>query len=386
MIMLTLEKNNNELKLDDFMNMASSETGLSDWGEKDFIPSLECLINSFYSQEQELARHIFFRNECLRLLKNRLYIQHNLAKYPQIKKRTIQKPIFIIGLGRTGSTLLHNLLSLSPVFRTLKYWELLYPSPVDIYLTDNDNRIIVTQKQIKAMYRRFPELLNKHELQAERPEECCLLMMHTFLSRHFYISWNVPAYADWLNQQDLKNTYQYYKDLLCLLTHKEEPLNLVLKDPMHLPSLNHLLSSFPDARFIWTHRDPATVISSYYSLSKSIKGSLSKKEMILGIEQLAKDTRDADIVRHKNNESKFFDVPYNDLVFKTEDVIKNIFRFLEVEYDDHLIEKITQWKAENRQDKFGRHHHTLDSLGLNQDQIYQIFSYYHEKYSALYSI
>lgn len=369
------------ISVESMMASACRRTGLSDWGDESFIMPLNILVESFLKDNKDYTKNIFFRNECIRLLSNRLLIEEDLKLHPEILDIEIEKPLFIIGLGRTGSTFLHNLFTQDPNCRTLKYWELLRPSlPKSMQSQNTDPRIRLAEKEVEAMQRRFPELWNKHELKATNPEECCQLMMHTFMSRHFYVSWDVPTYIQWLCNQNLTPTYDYYKKLLKLLLFRTGGFPLILKDPMHLPCIDILLKMFPDANFVWTHRNPENIISSYYSLSNTIKGHVPHDEMKLGIKHLFNDIEAALNVRNNADPKKFYDVSYVELVKEPISVVKKVYEYFGYTFETKMEDNIKNWLLENPKNKHGLHNHSLENLSLSQDFVRKEFSAYYEHF------
>lgn len=200
------------------------------------------------------------------------------------------------------------------------------------------------------------------------------------MSRNFYVTWNVPTYVEWLCKQDMTSVYQYYKKLLQLLLFRTQGMPLILKDPVHLPHLAILFKEFPDANFVWTHRDPDEVVSSYYSLSKTLKNEVALSEMKEGIKQLSLDLEIAIKARNTVNEAKFYDVRYQMLIKNPIKTVKEIYSYFDYNYSPEMEENIKEWLVKNPQHKYGIHRHDLTSLGITDDYISNQFSPYYDRF------
>jgi hypothetical protein len=256
---------NSEIEM--FLGSIQKQTNLSDWGDQQFLVPLRKLVEAFEESYQlQSAEGEVFLFEMRRLLTNRLVIQNELKRRPDILEIPIEQPLFILGLPRSGTTLLHHLLAQDPAARAPLFWEMLWPVPVGGLGNQgnrgHDPRIAWAEHMIKKIDN--PKEI--HELKATNPEECHVLLMNTFMCPTFYLRWNVPSYFEWLKQQDMTSAYGYYKVLLQILLRTKSGNHFVLKDPAHLDFLENIAEVFPNAKFIWLHRDPSKVVPSFFNL------------------------------------------------------------------------------------------------------------------------
>jgi len=252
------------------LSAAQRQTNLSDWGDEEFRVPLRILLKSL---DKEANLNFFGRSQmrdmCIGLLVNRLRMQSDFKRYPEILDVPIVRPLFILGLPRTGSTLLHNLLSQDPACRWLRQWEVMSPSPPpDSQTRENDPRISAAQQYVQWVNAKMPKLAVANEINLTGPAECIRLLVHEFVSYWFVVRANLPSYRDWLEKQDMIAPYRYYRQQLQLLGWRDRGERWLLKAPAHLYSLSldALMTVFPDARIIQTHRDPLKVVPSFCSL------------------------------------------------------------------------------------------------------------------------
>jgi hypothetical protein len=257
----------NLLSVDSLVKQAQKNTGLSDWGNGDFLTPLELLTQpdtdkfgiTFYGK-------VRLRRELLRCLSNRLLIQDEVKRHPETLLETISRPLFIVGLPRIGSTLLQRLLSQDPHCRPLLDWENFQPAPAsDPRTHGSDPRIKQAEKDSKSLARLFPDPVYAamHFADVKQPEECWGLQQNTLMMPGaFSLMANFPKYLAWHQEQDLGEAYGFYRLQLQILQRNFPPAHWVLKASDHLPNLGVLLSTFPDACIVHLHRDPKEVVPS----------------------------------------------------------------------------------------------------------------------------
>lgn len=197
-----------------------------------------------------------------RHLANRARIRRLIAEHPAIEREPIERPVFVVGLPRTATTLTHGVLSLSGQHRCPLLWELLTP---DLEGSPRTRRRAVTAARLMvgAIDLFAPRYRDIHPLEAEGPEECTFALPHTVMPLS---QARVPAYRASLEERDFVPDYAYLKQVYQVLQHGRPRRRWVLKSPLHTGNLDALLSVFPDATLVWTHRDPAAVVASFCSL------------------------------------------------------------------------------------------------------------------------
>lgn len=195
-------------------------------------------------------------------LENRLRVQSLLVEHPTIAEESIDRPVFIVGLPRTGTTLVHQVLAGTRGHRGPRLWELLH-TDLDRGPAVERRRIARTRRTARTFMRLAPEFGVIHPLAAERPDECDFLLPHG--SQHL-ARVLMPGYQEWAEQRDTRPDYAYLRRALQVLQHGRPPARWILTSPTHLRHLPVLLDVFPDATILWTHRDPVSAIGSLCSM------------------------------------------------------------------------------------------------------------------------
>lgn len=251
------------------LDAARDMTGLEDFGDPGFEQGLDRLLAALASEARLTALgRVIAREEIVTPLVNRLRLVDHHKRYPEIGSTPIVAPIFIIGMGRSGTTVLHELLALDPQFRVSQTWEVDHPfPPPETASYDCDPRIAEVQRRLQKTDLVLPDFKKIHRIGATLPQECVRFTTGEFLSLIFWTNYNVPSYSRWLKDTaDLRPAYRYHRQFLQLLQWRHPRSPWVLKSPAHLWSLDTLLEEYPDARFIQTHRDPLRMLASLASL------------------------------------------------------------------------------------------------------------------------
>jgi hypothetical protein len=351
---------------------ARAQTGLSDWGDKSFRQPLGLLLESLEREAHlNFLGRIAARRRLTQMLVNRLQIQEALRRHPDIRAEPIRKPIFILGLPRTGTTLLHTLFLQDPANRVLRFWEGQVPAlePAQRRV-DPDPRLGQAEQQLKFFHYLAPQFAAIHPLEADGPQECVTLFANALQSLQFEHSYDIPGYAAWLEQQDLAGVYLYYADQLRLLQWRHAAARWVLKSPAHLFGLDALLATFPDAQIVQTHRDPLRVLASLCSLVAVLRGVTSDRidPRRIGRQVPAKwsvGLTRALAVRDRAGEERFCDVHFRELVADPLGAVRKIYGRFGLPLNTAVEERMRQTLAANPSDKHGVHRYTLGQFGLD---------------------
>lgn len=365
---------------------ARRKAGLQDFGDESFRPALQILLTAL---EQESRLHPFgrfiMRTRMVDMLVVRLRAQHLFTQHPNILKLEIQAPIVIAGLQRTGTTMLHRLLASDPDTRALLSWEAISPVPDPAQKTGKpDRRIKAAKLAEKALAYLAPEFFAIHPVEATAPEEDILLMDFTFMSTVAEAMVRVPTYADWLAQQDMEPVYRYVKSLLQLLQWQRPGKRWVLKTPAHLAHLDVLLTVFPDAKIIQTHRDPAKTAGSFSSMVTHGYGVFS--DTVDAHEVAAHwNRKNADMVKmamrvREQHPQAFLDVSYYDVLKDPMAQVRRIYAFAGIELTEKAAVAMDASLKINVQNRHGVHRYQLEDFGLSKQQIYRDFSAYRERF------
>jgi len=249
----------------DLIETAKRRCGLDDFGGGDFFEGLSRLIDSCQRESQlNLVGRIVLRADLIRTLCSRLFMQRDRKAYPSIVRQEIHQPLFIVGLPRSGTTLLHTLLAVDPDHRVPLTWEVMTPSPPT---RDNEKqRIQRATTSCNCFNWLAPTFRQVHPVGAGLPQECVSLMAPTFMSDQFDAMYYVPSYRAWFFRQDLRPAYEYHRRFLQHLQVRRKARRWVLKAPTHMFALATLLAVYPDALFVQTHRAPLDAMASVSSL------------------------------------------------------------------------------------------------------------------------
>lgn len=249
----------------DLIETAKRRCELDDFGQGNFSEGLSRLLDSCQRESQlNLIGRIVLRADVLRMLCSRLFMQRDRQAYPSVAQQEIREPLFIVGLPRSGTTLLHTLLAVDPKHRIPLTWEVMTPSPPT---RDNEKRRIQRAVQSCNCFNWLaPTFRHVHPVGAELPQECVSLMAPTFMSDQFDAMYYVPSYRAWFFGQDLRPAYEYHRRFLQHLQVRRNARRWVLKAPTHMFALPTLLSVYPNAIFVQTHRAPLNAMASVSSL------------------------------------------------------------------------------------------------------------------------
>lgn len=270
------------LKPAELLQTARRQTGLSDYGSDYFREPLQRLCDSL-EQDARLTAfgRIIARQDLLRLLRHRLMLEESFRQHPQIAAEQIKAPVFILGMPRSGTTSMHELMALDPQFRVALSWETAYPfPPPETASYDTDPRIAKVDRELAQVDKLLPAFRNMHPMGARLPQECVALFAHDFVSMIFDVQFRLTQYQAWLIRQDMREVFRNHRRWLQFLQWKKPGDTWVLKSPQYLWNIDDMLREYPDARIIQTHRDPVKVAMSIGSLTATLR-SLGSNEVDL---------------------------------------------------------------------------------------------------------
>jgi hypothetical protein len=266
------------LDSDSLLATARASTGLGDFGDSDpddhWRAHFEVLIDSIEREaDLNLLGRLLTRSDLLIYLQNRLQVIEWYKRHPEIAEQVIAQPVFIVGLPRSGTTILHEVLAQDDQFRFVKKWEALFPCPPPEEKTHaTDPRIRRGDDLITIQNRISPEWKSMHDVGGELPVECIEFTTSSFLSEMFTASFQIPSYQDYLQSADITEMYRWHKKMLKLLQWRFKRPHWLFKGCNHEPHMPQLLQIYPDAKIILTHRDPIKAVSSVVSVQGTIFG------------------------------------------------------------------------------------------------------------------
>ncbi|WLW51860.1 sulfotransferase family protein [Streptomyces sp. YU58] len=232
-------------------------------GDEWFVESFRLLLREWAADEelspvgwQSAQAHV------RRHLTNRARIRRLIAEHPAIEDEAVERPVFVVGLPRTATTLTHNVLSLSEDHRCPRLWELLAPG-LEPSPREREKAVKSARRMLDGTYLLTPRFRDIHPMTAEGPEECTFLLPHALVPLS---QARLPEYHARQFERDFLPDYRHLKQCLQVLQYGRPRRRWILKSPMHTGNLDALFSVFPDATLVWTHRDPATAVASFCSL------------------------------------------------------------------------------------------------------------------------
>jgi hypothetical protein len=375
----------------DLLRAACRATGLDNFGDDDFREPLRRLLSSLESEaDLTFLGRVAARRDLTGLLETRLRLMADRQRYPAIAAEHITAPIFIVGLPRTGSTLLHHLLAQDPDTRVTQAWEVMYPSPPptrDAY--DSDPRIKRAAKQLRWLDWLAPDFKTIHPVGARLPLECIALMSGSFRATRFQTTYNVPSYEAWLNGQDMRPAYAFHRQFLQHLQWRTPGARWVLKAPSHVFSFDALLDTYPDARIVQTHRDPVTAVTSVASLSSVLHRAFSRRrapsefghEVTLrwtdGLERSLELRRTGRVTP-----DRLVDVHYQKLVKDPMATVRRIYAQFRMSLTPDAEARMRKFLAANPQGKHGRHEYAPNMFGLDPQELETRFRVYSEYFGV----
>ncbi len=320
-----------------------------------------------------------------RTLYGRFKMEQVLAANPDIEKAEIKEPVFIIGMPRTGTTILHAMMHEDPANRSPLAWECLlpYPAPKPETFEDNDQIKRVT-KDFEQLFKLVPDFQLKHYMTADSPQECLSINALDFNSFQPTAQFYLPSYMDWFhNRADKLETMRFHKRFLQYLQSggvKSE--RWLLKTPVHLMRLPELFEVYPDARIIMTHRHPAKVVASTASLISSVRSLYGDHEdpIRTGHEQAEIWSmyfeRFMESRKKLNKEDQIIDLKFDDFVKDQIGVVKKIYDRFDMHLSDEALAKFKHFLDQNPKDKKGVHVYTLEDFGLKEEEINRQYAHY----------
>jgi len=369
------------------INKAFKLTGLKDLGDESFHTAFAVLLKSLESDARlNFIGRICARSDILRMVCNRLCLQEDRRRHPQIADQIISRPLFITGLPRTGTTLLHALLAQDVSSRSPQTWEVMHPSPPPERVSYScDPRISRTASELKWLDIIMPGFKRVHLIDARLPQECIAITGHAFISYLFESMYFVDSYRAWHESRDKRPAYEYHRRFLQHLQWRTPGTHWVLKAPSHLFTLETLMQIYPDARIVITHRDPLKVLPSCASFTEVLRGSFTDfvDRKNLGIEIARHWEKGARLAveftqRSRDSQERFFNVQYADLLREPMAVVRQIYRHFDMELKSESETAMLSFLAENPQNRHGVHHYSLEKYGLDRGSETRSFKFYRD--------
>jgi hypothetical protein len=372
-----------------FHEMARDARGLDDFGEDDYRVALDELCRSLDEDASLNEVGVYaFEDLIVSSLQARLLVEEGHRVHPTARDAQIDRPLFIVGLPRTGTTAIHHSIAQDPRIQSLEHWLARAPKPrpprAD-WANDADYRF--SKGRIDAIYERSPDMRAIHGIDVDLPDECWNLFSQNFSHSSWQANADVARYAAWWAGQDMTPTYRRHHRNVQLIGHREPHRRWLFKDATHLFDLEALLTVYPDALIVQTHRDPLAVIPSVCSLcwsSRSPMNEASDREAFARstLELWERGLSNAMRVRNASDSAAFFDVSFERFVTNPLSTIREIYRAFDLEWTDGAEAAIRGFAEAHPKGELGEHRYHVDDWGLDPDEISERFEAYSRTYDV----
>jgi len=317
------------------------------------------------------------------------HIAADRLRYPGIADVKIDRPVFILGLPRCGTSLLHALIGADPGVRTPLSWEVAAPSPPPEAETfDTDPRAAAFDAYVDAAFQgEWADVRKAHPVGARIPQECGMILETAFQSLNLTMLFRLKNYYRWYLQTDTHFAYQVHKMWLQHLAWHNPRPRWVLKVQEHSYRLPELLAVYPDAIFIQPHRDPVTVMASIARLIEVIRGIAfdhqDRRDLGDELLHLWHDGQERSIAfRQAHPDLPVLDMRYTDIARNPAASVWRVYDFAGIAFTPQTERCLLQWLRDNPADKHGRHIYTLADYGLSERHIREVYADYYSAYEA----
>ena len=379
---------NDILNTEILLNNAEAETGLKDYGDDSFQQRFGLAVDALININMDEAGQQAAADVCHWLLTSRLQLFNDHKTYPGLVDEVIEAPLFATGEPRSGTTLLHALLSVDPDSRSLRFWEVMYPSPPPGLAQTDDARRVRADDDWREINALAPDWLKIHpynDMLGDGLPECERTWAMDFRVMTPTAWWRAPIgmYVGGL-PVDSKAQYIIHKMILQHCQYGRPIKRWALKG-FHGPRLQAFFDTYPDARLIWTHRDPVQVTASRIGmagvLTKTFSGHVNMQEQaaihLAATRAGIKETLTNPLV----DDPRIFHVRYTDFVSDPVGTIAQFYQFSGFEMTTEAEQAMRDYLANNKGDRYGKFHYSTDMIGVDIEALHQEFAPYRERFN-----
>ncbi|MDT0576338.1 sulfotransferase [Croceicoccus sp. F390] len=303
--------------------------------------------------------------------------------HPEIADVEITRPVFILGLPRCGTSILHALIGADPQIRTPLQWEVAAPSPPPETATfEADPRADGFDAYVRENFTgAWADVLKAHPVGARIPQECGMMLETAFQSINPTMLFRLPSYYDWHRKADTRFGYQVHKMWLQQLSWKNPRKRWVLKVQEHAHHLPELFDTYPDAVLVQPHRDPVTVMASISRLIEVIRcvafEKIDREDLGQELLHLWHDGQAAALRwREANPQVKVLDLAFRELIADPVGSVRQVYDHADIEFSSASQEAVSRWWREHPADKHGQHRYELADYGLTRQQVEEVYADY----------
>ena len=368
-----------ELSADPLVEQATAATGLDDFGGDTWREGLDRLLDSLRREARlsELGAAVV-SDEVVGYLTSRLEVVAERTRHPEITEAPVEPPIVIIGQGRTGTTILYDLLAQDPATRVPLTWEVERPCPPPETATyETDPRIEEVDARLAGIDLVLPGFRAMHPMGARLAQECVRITALEFRSFIFPTQYRVPSYARWLlDEADMAPAYQWHRTFLQHLQFRHPARRWLVKSPGHIWHLGPLLAEYPNALLVQTHRDPLRNIASLGSLvptlrslaSDDVSGPEASAEfaeyIVEGLDRSLEARRDGTVPADRAVDSQFSAFMADPFA-----TVEAIYERLGLELTGDAERRMRAFLDRHPSDRHGGHRYTFAATGLDEAEL-----------------
>jgi hypothetical protein len=370
---------------DDALALAQERTGLTGLDSASWREGLAVVLDDLDHPSVTAQGRALVVERSVDALARRLQVHDYVQSHPEIRDETIERPLVVLGMPRTGTTVASYLLAQDPARRSLLHWEAIHPVPpatTETLRTDPRCLAILEAQQARAKMMEEARIPVPHWEDADGPTECMFVHDSDFKALVWDSFTPTTRYAEWLlREADLTSTYEYYARVLQVL-QSTAPGTWSLKMPSHSVHVETLVATFPDVRMVWAHRDPFQATGSLCKLlsmpAGMVLGESVDKELIG--RNAAMQMREHVIrplrLRERIGHDRFFDLHYAETMTDPIGQMRRLYEWAGDPITPDVEQRMQTWLDANPQDRFGRSEYTLAEFGLSKEQLEPVFEEY----------
>lgn len=361
---------------------ATARVGYDDFGDAEYRKGLRVVLQALEDDPENLALADAVERHAIDALAGRLHSQAGWKADPSSLEARIEAPIFITGMPRTGTSMLHQLLCSDPQFQWMPHWIAMAPQPRPPREAWSEApEFAAADQALDALFTANPLVRAAHNSEAALPEECIRVMVQSFVTMRFVSTLPLPRYEAWFFEQDEVPSYRRFADNLRLMGGRS-PEPWLLKNPSHAMGIDALLAVFPDARIVVTHRDPVASIASGASMIQRSAGAMWRDHAEIGPHRLRIWARAAHRLERarRARPDQFLEIGYDQLMTDPIGAAGEIYTRFGLERRPETAEAMRSWLAANPQGKHGSHTYSLEATGLSAERIAAELAEYNDRY------